>query len=228
MSLTNSTFEACEYYGVRARGEVWFHEFADNVFRDNGREALRIPAMAMGALDERSTYDGGNGHDRVKIYGNEIMADVTLSPLDVTYYFTDSVRLDEPVTIEGGTDLRFDGGRTIGAEGPEFVVDGSEEAPVTFDKAADADGHWGGIEVAPDCVASFGHCTITNGGQDTGNLYVSAGGYAIIESLSVANSATNGIYAERESDLNETGNSTYSGNSECDIYYDDSDVCIEQ
>lgn len=230
--LRNVAISGSGGYGIETRRDGSTFSVENSSFSDNAFSDMYIHPTQVGFIDDQTNFNGGD----VEVYSGdtEDSGSVTWSNLNNgTYYFSQSVTIDNEVTIDAGayfemgTDVKLivSGSTTSGASVIEAL--GSDTDPITFTGRSKAKGAWGGILISSSSVDNImDHVLVEYGGgkdlatyMDAGNLGVYNEGYLTLSNSFIENSANYGVIIRtgRDAQLNKS-NVSYSNNDNTDEY----------
>jgi len=200
LSITDSTIDTNQDWGLAFEDGATIPEFARNEFTENGRAGLRISSKLVGAVDSDSTYAGNNGEDHIHVVDAEVQTDATWSATDAPFFFTDTTQVYAGVTVEPGFHATFEegGGIAIKESGGSMDIDASDRDTVVFEGAEDEAGHWKMLEFESDDSDNLlDNVEVRNGGYDDwpGVLVREDAGVSIAQST-FANNQTWGLAVE--------------------------------
>ena len=212
------------------------HDFAMNVYRDNGDAPLDLPSSALGGLDAGSDYNPSatpNARAYINVRrGFLASSDATWPAANVPYHLQGYTRVQSAhtLTIEPGADLEFEAsGAYISVEGGStLVATGTAGSPIRFHgPVAGQQGQWGGLRFLN---ASYGntldHVEVSGGGYGgagQADVLLSGSGETVaLGNSTIADSAGWGVYVGAgntvsPADPTTSGGNTFSNNALGDV-----------
>ncbi|MBK6265972.1 PKD domain-containing protein [Marivirga sp. S37H4] len=214
LTITNSNISNGEGDGIYC-GTESLNVFENNEFVDNNGYAIVIEFNDIGAIDGNSTFSG-NGDDGVTIYGSTTSNNQSIADLagDAYYLFTGSSTIGSDVTIEEGSEFRFneDVSLTVNSSGT-VVASGASGNMITFTSANQAGGiKWAGILIESNSeVNEFNYVEVSHGGGTeidyinsgwrTANIAIASGKLKLNDCV-ISHSGENGIVVGSSGFLN--------------------------
>ena len=232
VTLRNVSITDSDGYGIQTRRDGSTFSVESSSFNNNEFSDMYIHPTQAGFIDNQTDLNGGD----VEVYSGdtEDSGVVTWSNLNNgTYYFSQTVTIDNEVSIEAGAyfemgtnvNLIVSGSTTSGVS--VFKALGTASEPITFTGRSQSKGAWGGILISSSSVDNImDHVLVAYGGgkdlatyMDAGNLGVYNDAYLTLTNSSIENSANYGVIIRtgRDAILNKT-NVTYANNDNLDEY----------
>ena len=189
-------------YSSYINGKGGFVTFNNNTVNTTASFGLVIDAQEAGTIGTGNTFTSVTGISLTGSYNNTTAQ--TWKNLNVPYIVSSELDIDGNLTIEAGTQFKFDGNGSLSIgyyNATTFVADGgSSGTPVTFTSNATnpAAGSWKGIQF-------FGHtqnnskmnfCIVDYAGSDSyyGAVYINDNVSITFTNNTVRNSSSFGIY----------------------------------
>jgi hypothetical protein len=163
---------------------------------------IEVGASHAGSLPRSGTFTG-NQPDVVRIGGPDVVTTQTWPWLPIPYLVTAwiTVREDAVLTLEPGTELRFEaGGPRLNMDAGSLRAIGTESAPIRMVANAGnpAAGHWQGIDIsAPGSELAhvlLSHCGAAGGSHSC--LRIGNGNDATLRHVEVLHSGGRGIFLD--------------------------------
>lgn len=232
VTLRNVSVSGSNGYGIETRRDGSTFSIENSSFSNNEFSDMYIHPTQVGFIDDQTNFNGGD----VEVYSGdtEDSGSAMWSKLNNgTYYFSQTVTIDNEVTIDAGayfemgTDVNLivSGSTTGGAS--VFKALGSASDQITFTGRSKAKGAWGGILISSSSVDNImDHVLVEYGGgkdlaiyMDAGNLGVYNDGYLTLSNAFIENSANYGVIVRtgRDAQLN-ASNVSYSNNDNTNQY----------
>ena len=180
------TLENVQVRGSGADG-VWATDFDDDsaILSVDGAEGFPVVLLEDEAVDHFPL--GGSFEDnednRVALRMTIVDSDTMFSEVGIPYFQEKNLQIREGASAEyeAGVDYQFAADTTLevgwNSNEAEFLVMGTEDAPVMFHGSASSPGYWGGIIIQRNVLttSSIEHAVIADaGGQDTDALNIKA------------------------------------------------------
>lgn len=219
VSITNSTFDLSDGYGVDVRDPGALAGFANNAFVGNATAGLRVPADEVHWLDFQSHFaDGAGVTQPIHVWGNEVLTGQTWSGSLAAPLWLETgthVRTYAPLTMEAGLEMHMGENTRIQVdEGGQLTAVGTPAEPILFLPTSATPGFWDGVHVLSNAGNQISYADIGYGGGTYGNVYVN--GTLTITFSQIHHSAKYGILASSSSTLQQANN-TFTGNAQADV-----------
>ncbi len=213
VSITDSTFEHCAQAGVAAHGNgVSFGTHSGNTYRSCGG-GLWLHPTAVGSVSADQTFEDTPANS---IIDGRLVDDATWGAQPVPWVVDNrvEVRGEAPeavtLTVEAGATLHFTSGGWLrvgdGGDGGRLIVNGTADAPVTFDADGPEPvaGGWNGIVFLSGTLSGslIDHARILHAGQDS--LSAHKGGVTMHDTAAKVT----------------VRNSTFQDNEQADLWHD--------
>ena len=204
INYTYNIIRNCDSYGIMLDGTAGFKSFSSNTISAVDHlisiSTLHIPDLGINNLMTAATGKG------IKIFGDANYATAVIwnkQPAD--FYIMESISLDGPITLQAGTNFKFDGVGyfDIGYyANTTFIAPGTAQSPITFtsSSASPIAGSWEGLTFYGKTLSNTAptYCNINYSGSN------SAYAIEVYASMSVNNCNVNNC-------LNATHPSVYRG-----------------
>lgn len=212
LSLQNSTIQSSAGHGLYVVNDAVRAalSFSKNVFADNAKAPVFLPAQLMDQLDAASTFSR-NTEAFVVVHGYEdVIKPISIQKLDVPYRIVDRLMLKAKMMIASGTILTFaqNVGLTVHSENGSLWAVGNTQNPILFQGAETIQGYWKGIAFKSSSQDNqLRHVHVLHGGSsgfiglDPANLSLYAGASTSLENVLLSESGGWGIYAEKGSTI---------------------------
>jgi flagellar hook assembly protein FlgD len=233
-TITNSTIRRSKYDGMYMAGDsapaITYSVISDNssegvyvsgtnasvafitntTFENNGSYSLDIPVIAV--LGAGNIYNENSG---IKLSGSTVSTDTTWSYQATPYIVTGHINVygaSEPtLTIEPGTEIRFDGryylkvGSSSTSKGT-LLAQGTASSPIKFTSVNQTSGDWYGIQFYYQAATGsvLDNVTVEYGGYSNGGIYINNSSPAISNSV-IRNNSNKGIYTNGTGSLSING-----------------------
>ena len=188
--------------GVYVNASSGIPSIDDCTFEDNGSYIIRTYTNNLQEITGTLTASG-NAYDEVLAYGANVYTGTWLDH-DIPYVIASDFVVDDSdtLTIEAGTEIKFDGNRTMTVYGT-LVADGTAAEHITFSsyEAVPAPGDWNYVlfySSEPGCLLDY--CDFSYGGSSNGNVRLHTTDAFPISNCSFNYSAAAGLYLYENSD----------------------------
>jgi uncharacterized RmlC-like cupin family protein len=191
--------------GITTEGGGYLRSFAGNAVNNSAKAPIYTYSnlWSLRNMGSGNTFTG-NTNNYIHVAGaGSISSNMTIRKLSIPWqlYSTFSVNGDAVLTVEPGTEMRFNSGQGIyvGSDAA-IVMNGTAAARITLRGITTNPGAWGDIEIHSNREEnSLSYVDIQNGGGGT-SAYSSAlylyGGVADVNNCTIAGSGSNGITTE--------------------------------
>ncbi len=170
VSIENVTFRGSKGHGLYLEEGVQIPSFANNSFKNNGAEGLRITTDLIYILDSQTDYNDGNSNPYILISsGDPLTNNQTWSATTEPYLIDGRLDISADVTIEPGTNIRMGNSAEIRVKGNGSLnAEGTAGNKITFKGETETGGFWEVIEINsnnPNNV--FRYVEIFHGGSES-------------------------------------------------------------
>ena len=209
LSITNSTLENSQGYGLYTESKAVITGFAGNTLTGNTQGAAFIPAQLMSVMDSGSSYTG-NSVDRVEVNGGTVDNGPTTTvtwPNGVPFYASSSIEVSSPVTVAPGFVMTMGSGTYVdvgyvNTSGSLHAVGNSSGGAIVFKGELANPGTWEGIYFyTGSSQNALAYATVSDGGEYDGDVYLGAGAHVAITHSQLNDSGADGICASSSATL---------------------------
>ena len=200
--ISSSSFSNNTNNGIYVYTSSGYPSISDCTIRDNGSYAIRTYTNSLKEITGTMTVSG-NGYDEFLAYGATVYTGTWLDH-NVPYIITGDFVVDDgdTLTIDAGTEIKFNGNRTMTVYGA-LVADGTPSEHITFTsyESVPAPGDWRYVHFyVSEPGSMLDYCDFSYGGSLDGNIKCQTTDAFPISNCSFTNSQTAGIYLRENSD----------------------------
>ena len=217
--ISNSSFSDNITHGIYVYSSNGYPYISDCTMQTNGSYAIHSYTNSLKEITGTMTISG-NTYDEILAYGATVYTGTWLDH-NVPYIIGGDFSVDDgdTLTISAGTEIEFNGNRTMTVYGA-LVADGTDSEHITFTSNLEPQtpGDWRYIHfyaTEPDCLLDY--CDFSYGGSSDGNIRLQNTNTVTISNCSFTNSGTAGLYI-RENSQPVISNSSFSDNITHGIY----------
>ncbi|HLP21089.1 MAG TPA: hypothetical protein VK174_12340 [Chitinophagales bacterium] len=239
VEISHSTITTSDNVGILVSEGSQLLNFNGNTITTNTSYPISVYVANTSFLNGSNTYTN-NGKQFIELTGYEnspVEQTVTLKNIALPYALTGAITAGNAVKIEPGVRVYMNNGSQLTIDGINgsgtLTAVGTAAQPIILTGAFNTAGIWSSINFkgSTSSTNKLEYCTITSGGGNTQSNHgminlmgtASAGSQVDIRNCTITNSASYGIYIQRNTTLFnadiETAN-TFANNAGANVYYD--------
>ena len=195
-TLENCVISDNTLYGIDCSSGGSNPEIIDCTITGNGSAPLYIWAYTINRINAGTSLLS-NGQEWIRVIGSNV-GNATFRNFGIPYSFSGTCNINDGaiLTIEPGTELRFDDGTGLNTLGA-LIANGTASEPIIFTTTmtTPAPGGWRGLAFdGCDTGTSLDYCNVTYGGDCGAGIYINNSCTISIDHVNVSWSSQDGFY----------------------------------
>jgi len=228
LSLRNVTIRNGKGIGLILLKEGELNDYQNINITTHDEYPVGASLVRVNELDGMNSDYTGNAEDFIFIYGTAVNQDVTVSKVNVPYFFeSDIYDVTEALIINEGVEIVMDLDVGIGVYSTGYMsINGTASEKVIIRGNLSERGHWRGIHIESNNSRNkIDHAVISDAGNnyvyccgDAASITLDKAGQGSVTNTEISNGAGYGIIASGDFSLNDYSNNTITTHDEEPLY----------